>query len=306
MTSAPATTPTMPDTPAPQADARPLRAAAWMSGALLCFSSMAVAGREASFELDTFEIMTYRSLIGLVIVCTVLGFRGQLRGIDIRRPGLHVARNLVHFTGQNLWFFAIATVPLAQVFAFEFTNPLWVAVLAPLLLGEKMTRIRAFAAGLGFLGILIVARPGQASFGVGEAAAALCAIGFALTTITTKKLATTESLASIMFMMTALQSVFGLICAGYDGDMALPSAASAPFVAVIAAAGLTAHFCIANALSCAPATIVAPMEFLRLPLIAAVGAVLYGEELVIWTFVGAAVVLTANLINLNAQRRRTA
>ncbi|MGG7566241.1 DMT family transporter [Rhodovulum sp. DZ06] len=292
--------------PVPEAESRPLRAAAWMTGALICFSSMAVAGREASGELDTFEIMTWRSIIGLFIVCTLLGVRGELRGLRVQRVKLHVVRNLFHFTGQNLWFFAVTMIPLAQLFAFEFTNPLWVAILAPLVLGEKMTRTRVLAAALGFIGILIVARPGEASFGVGEAAAAVCAIAFAFTTMTTKMLSGTESTGSIMFMMTLTQAVFGLVCAGIDLDIAFPSMAYAPYVIVIALAGLTAHFCIANALSCAPATVVAPMEFLRLPLIAAIGAMLYDEPLLWTVFAGGAVVMAANLINIHGQRKAAA
>ena len=290
--------------PTPESEARPLTAAAWMAGALVCFSSMAVAGREVASDLDTFELMTYRSIIGLVIVCAVLAARGELRDVRIRRTRLHVLRNIAHFTGQNLWFFAVTMVPLAQLFAFEFTNPLWVAVLAPLVLGEAMNRWRAVAASMGFCGILIVARPWQEgfAFGPGEIAAALCAIGFAFTVMTTKMLSRTESTASILLMMTLTQTVFGLVCAGYDGDMALPSAESLPLVLVVAAAGLTAHFCITSALGCAPATVVAPMEFLRLPLIAVVGAVFYAEPLLWTVFVGGAVVLAANLVNIHGQR----
>lgn len=108
-----------------------------MAGATLSFIAMAVAGREVSTELDTFELMLYRSLIGICIVVSIGGATGHLREINTQQFGLHAIRNIGHFTGQNLWFFAIATIPLAQVVALEFTTPLWVALAAPLLLGER-------------------------------------------------------------------------------------------------------------------------------------------------------------------------
>jgi drug/metabolite transporter (DMT)-like permease len=135
--------------PAPQT----LRAALWMLGAVASFSSMAVAGRAVSLDHDTFEIMLYRSIVGFLIVMIVARATGHLAEVRRDRLGLHALRNLSHFTGQNLWFLAITLIPLAQVFALEFTSPLWVLVLSPLVLGERMTRIRVLAATLGFVGI---------------------------------------------------------------------------------------------------------------------------------------------------------
>ncbi|MEM1345552.1 MAG: DMT family transporter, partial [Pseudomonadota bacterium] len=131
-----------------------------MAGAIASFSLMAVAGRELSDTLDTFEIMAFRSIVGLACVLSVGVALGRLSEVRMSHLGLHALRNVAHFTGQNLWFYAIATIPLAQVFALEFTSPLWVAVLAPLLLGETMPRARGAAIALGFIGILIVVRPG--------------------------------------------------------------------------------------------------------------------------------------------------
>jgi drug/metabolite transporter (DMT)-like permease len=134
-------------------------AAVWMTGAIVSFTSMAVAGRAVSSDLDTFEIMLFRSVVGVCIVVTITLLTGQRGKIRPARLGLHGMRNLLHFTGQNLWFFAITLIPLAQVFSIEFSAPLWVTLLAPLFLGERITLTRAGAALLGFAGILIVARP---------------------------------------------------------------------------------------------------------------------------------------------------
>ena len=291
----------------PSSDPRAvLRAALWMLGAVVSFSSMAVAGRAVSFELDTFEIMMYRSVVGFVLVLAVARATGHARGITTRSPDLHLVRNLSHFTGQNLWFHAITMIPLAQVFALEFTSPLWVLVLSPLILGERMTRVRALAAVIGFTGILIVARPGPETINGGTLAAAGAALGFAGSILATKRLTRTETLTCILFWMTLTQIVFGLICAGLDGEITLPSAVSVPWLFVIGCAGLMAHVCLTTALSIAPATLITPVDFLRLPLIAVIGLIVYGEAIDAAVLIGAAVIFGANYVNLWHETRKRA
>lgn len=274
------------------------RAALWMTGAIASFTSMAIAGRAVSLDLDTFEIMFYRSLIGLFIVLSLSSLTGTRRQIRANRLGLHILRNLAHFTGQNLWFLAITLVPLAQVFALEFTTPLWVILIAPLVLGERITPIGLLAALIGFAGILVITRPGATPLEPGLIFAALAAIGFAFSAVLTRRLTRTETITCVLFWLTFLQAIFGLICAGFDGDMALPAAASLPWVVLIGCAGLLAHFCLTTALSIAPAAIVVPFDFARLPIIAIVGALLYNEPLDPWVFAGAALIFTAIYLNI--------
>ncbi|MCM2562100.1 DMT family transporter [Lutimaribacter sp. EGI FJ00015] len=281
-----------------------LIAALWMTGAIASFSSMAVAGRAVSFQLDTFEIMMYRSFVGLVIVLVVAGLSGTLGQVTRQHMGLHLVRNIGHFTGQNLWFFAVTVIPLAQVFALEFTSPLWVLVLSPLVLGERFTRVRLMAALLGFIGILIVARPSPESLNIGVLTAALSAIGFAISIIFTKRLTRTVTLTCILFYMTAMQAVMGLACAGFDGDIALPDASTLPWLVLIGCAGLLAHFCLTSALSLAPATVVVPLDFARLPLIAVVGMLFYGEPLDALVFLGALFIFGGNYLNIWTETRK--
>ena len=132
-----------------------LRGSLWMSGAILSFSAMAIAGREVSTDLDTFEIMLYRSLIGFLIVLAVSSLAGTRGDIKTDRLPLHLVRNLCHFTAQNLWFFAITVVPLAQVFAIEFSAPLWALLMSAIILNERLTKNRVIAGIAGFIGILI-------------------------------------------------------------------------------------------------------------------------------------------------------
>lgn len=278
-------------------------AALWMTGAIASFSAMAVAGRAVSFAHDTFEIMLYRSLTGLAVVLIVSSLTGTRWQIRVRHMGLHFTRNIFHFAGQNLWFFALTAIPLAQVFALEFTSPLWVLVLAPLVLREAITRPQLWAAGIGFAGVLVVTRPFSAPLSPGVITAALAGIGFAGSVIFTRRLTRTESVTAILFWMTLMQAVFGAICAGYDGHIALPTAAALPWLALIGFAGVLAHFCVTSALRLAPASVVMPVDFARLPVIALIGWAFYSEAFDPWILAGGGLIVLGNWINLAAATR---
>jgi drug/metabolite transporter (DMT)-like permease len=292
---------------APVSQSNPVGAAIWMLGAAASFSAMAVAGRELSVEMNTFELMLYRSLIGIAIVMVLLKHSskglGQIKTTHIEA---HFKRNIVHFTAQNMWFYGVTVIALSQLVALEFTNPIWVALLAPLLLNETMTKWRIIAAIVGFIGILIVARPGAEPISWGHAAGLGAAIGFALNTIFTKGIMRYDSVLCVLFYMTVMQAVMALICA-IPGGIPLPSSDAMPWIVVVGVCGLTAHYCLTSALGAAPATVVAPLEFVRLPIIAIVGVLLYDEPLLASIFIGAAIILAANLLNIvMSEREKTA
>ncbi len=282
---------------------RPMAAALWMTGSIAAFTAMAVAGRAVAGVHDTFEIMTWRSLIGFCIVLVVALSRGRLGEVRTDRLPSHLLRNIVHFSGQNLWFYALTVIPLAQVFALEFTSPLWVILLAAMFLGERITAAKVLAGVLGFAGILLVARPDFAAIDPGVVAALLSAVCFATTSVLTKALTRNESIVSILFWLTLMQLGLGLVAAGWDGDLALPTAATLPWLVLIGICGLCAHFCLTSALSLAPAGIVAPMDFARLPVIAVIGWVWYGESVAVGVGLGAALIIAGVVVNLAAGNR---
>jgi len=285
---------------------RPVVAALWMSGAIFSFTAMAIAGRAVSSVHDTFEIMMWRSAAGFLIVLAVAGALQRLREVRRDRLGQHIVRNLFHFSGQNLWFWALTMIPLAQVFALEFTSPIWVILLAPLVLGERLTRTKLLAAGMGFAGIWIVARPDFTALDPGVLAAAGSAICFAATTLMTKRLTRGESIVSILFWLTLMQGILGLVTAGWDGEIHLPTADTLPWLALIGFCGLLAHTCLTTALSLAPASTVVPFDFIRLPVITVVGVMLYNEPLDPLVILGAAIIFAGNWINLRAETRKSA
>ncbi|MGP3697117.1 DMT family transporter [Rhodobacter sp. NSM] len=275
----------------------------WMAGAIASFSAMAVSGRMVSGVHDTFEIMTWRSLVGLLVVGAWAASAGRLAEVRTAHFGRHLVRNLCHFTGQNLWFWALGMIPLAQVIALEFTSPLWVILLSPLLLGERITRMRALSTVVGFAGILVVARPDFAQMDLGVLAAGGSAIFFAGSIILTKRLTRHESIVSIMFWLTLIQAVLGLACTFADGRTTWPTPASSVWLLMIGLSGLSAHLCLTKALSLAPAGFVVTVDFLRLPVFAMLGMILFSEPLDAMVILGGGIILAANWISIRSTGR---
>lgn len=283
-----------------------LRATAWMVGAIISFTSMAVAGREINFAHDTFEIMLFRSVVGVLIMGTILTATKAWPDIKTQHLKLHILRNACHFIGQNLWFFAVPLIPLAQLFALEFTTPIWVLLLSPLLLKEKLKLVNMVAAAIGFIGILLVAQPGSAPISGGLIAAAACAVFFAFTAIFTRELTQHHSIACILFYLTAIQAIFGFCFVVYDGAITWPTTATLPWLMVVGIAGLVAHFCLTNALAIAPATIIMPLDFARLPVIAVIGVLFYNEPFSPLIIGGAILIFAGNYLNISFSNRKTA
>ncbi|MEO1551288.1 MAG: DMT family transporter [Pseudomonadota bacterium] len=282
----------------------PWLAATWMMGAVASFSTMAVAGREVAVELNTFELMFYRSIIGFVLIVALcaLSKRGLAQVRSAQRAN-HWWRNVFHFTGQNLWFYAVTVIPLSQLVALEFMNPIFVAILAPIFLAERFTQKRVIAAAMGFAGVLVVARPGLTPVEIGHVAALGAAFAFALNTLFTKHISRTDTVLCVLFWMTLSQSVFGLVLA-LPGGIPWPSPQGWIWVGVVGLCGITAHLALTSALSLAPAMVVAPMEFARLPVITLLGLWLYSETLDPIILAGAAIIIAGNLINILGERQR--
>ena len=274
-----------------------VRAAFWMSGAIFSFMAMAIAGRELSAELTTFQILFFRSLVGFVVIVVVLRHAGwgQLRTRMFRT---HLIRNLAHYGGQYGWFYGIALLPLAQVFAIEFTMPIWTAVFAVVILGERVNKQRALAIAIGFAGVLVMLRPGIAVVSPAALAVLAAALAYGFAHTLTKRLSGTDTPLAILFYTTAMQLPLAFLPA--LNDWTWPSTAAWPWVLVVGLTALSAHYCLTRAFMLEDAAVVMPMDFLRLPLIAVVGLFLYGEPIQFWVFVGGAIVFAGSWLNLNA------
>ncbi|WP_343043938.1 DMT family transporter [Marichromatium bheemlicum] len=277
------------------------RAAGWMGLALLSFAALAVAARESLVAMSPAQFLFLRTLLGLPLL-VALGAVLAPGFMRTRQWPLHLLRNLFHYGGQLCWIAAIGLLPLALVFALEFTAPVWAALLALVFLGERLGRARLVALAVGLAGVLVITRPGLQPFDLGVGLGLAAALGFAVSLVTTKGLTRHDSVFTILFWMLAIQLLIGLAPALWvwrpiDWD-------TLPWLLVAAVTGISAHLGVANAFRHADATLVLPMDFLRLPLIALVGVLCYGEGLDPWVLGGAALILAGNEYSLRRERRR--
>lgn len=276
-------------------------AALWMLGGIVSFSLMAVSGREAGQFIETAELLTWRGLIGIAVIVVVLAVSGRFAEVRSARLPLHLARNIGHFFGQYCWYYAVTLIPLAQLFALEFTSPIWVALVAPFLLGERFTVVKALSITLSFIGVLMVvevwAEGFVSEFSGGQVWGLLAAFGFAANMIATKRLTSTETTLCVLFWLVIMQTPMAFIVAG-ELPTIPPNGWIWMWVFSLSIAGLCAHFCLTQAFRHADATIVTPMDFARLPVIAVIGALVYAEPVLWNVLAGGGLIFLGNYLNM--------
>ena len=272
------------------------RAAGWMAGWLTLMVVIAVAGREAARELSVFQVMLLRSTLGMAMLWPLVRAAGGLAAVRTERLPQHVLRNAVHYAAQYGWFVALTLIPLAQVVSIEFTMPIWSAALAVAFLGERMSGRKWFAVLLGLVGVAVIVRPRAGEVDVGQLIALASALGFAVSVVLVKSLTRTDAAVAISFWMLVVQSAIGLVPALIVWQW--PSAAAWGWVVVVAFCGTYSHYCFARAMQHADATVVVPMDFLRVPLTALVGWLAYSERIDLFTALGVGLILTGNVLNL--------
>lgn len=273
-----------------------------MTGTLLSFSVMAISVRElAKGGFSIFEVLAIRSGAALLILGGLLAIRPRLFSlINTANLKMHLYRNVVHYGSQYFWATSLTMLPLATVFSLEFTMPAWAILLAPWFLKERLTPSRIGVVVLGLLGVLVIVRPGIATFNPGAILVLIAAFGYAITMVATKKLTTDETTFGILFWMTVIQLPIALASSrlsafgDFNATLALPALS-------LGISGLSAHYCLANAFRAGDATVVVPMDFMRIPLIALVGWAFYQEQLDIFVFVGAGLIISGVLWNLRAE-----
>jgi drug/metabolite transporter (DMT)-like permease len=271
-------------------------AALWMAGWLALMLVVAVAGREALREISVFQLMLIRSGVGLFLLSPLIWRAGGLAAVKTQRLPQHIARNTIHFGAQLGWFFALTLIPIGQVVAIEFTMPIWTAILAAMFLGERITAFKVAAIVLGIVGVVMIVRPSTGEINPGQLIALLAAVGFGISVAMVKSLTRTEQTVTVVFYMLAVQSAGSLLPALYLWHW--PSLTTWGWALAIAFCGTYSHYCMARAMLHADASVVIPMDFLRVPLTALMGWLIYSERLDAFTVLGAALILTGNFLNL--------
>jgi drug/metabolite transporter (DMT)-like permease len=286
----------------------PFLVLAWMLGSIVSFAGVALSVRGLQGAMTVFEMLAIRNIGGMVILAGMWALaRSPEQVVAPAKPGLHLLRNSAHFVGQALWVFGVTVLPLATVFAIEFTTPCWVALFAVLFLKERMSLFRGLSIALGFLGVLIILRPGMESFRPEALAVVLAAVFFGIQIATTKFLTGSNSTWTIMFWMNVMQLPMNMAANAFMGHSPLivgklDAALWLPTLG-IAVTGFLAHYCLTNAFRHGDATLVIPIDFLRVPLIALVGWLFYNETPELAVLLGALVVIGGVVVNLVAEGR---
>lgn len=279
------------------------QAVLWFCGTMTGFAAMAISARELQTTMSTFEILFFRSLIG---VLAVLPFIIRARFGDIRMTNIrfHGFRALVQFSAQICWMYGIAYLTLSDLTAIEFTVPVFTAVLAVIFLGERMWRHKWIATLFGFGGVLIILQPEGSAFSVAGFVMLLGSALYSGSGILVKFLTRTETPQGIIFWMNTLQLPLGLIPAVFIFDWVTPGLKDIPWILAWGLAGLWAHYSMARALALADITIIFPLDFLRLPLMALLGFLLYAEAINPWTAIGGIVIFAANYYGVREEAKR--
>lgn len=252
------------------------------------FASVHSSVRELSDTMSAFQIVFWRMLIGVLLMMPWYAWKG-FHLLRTKRPGMHVQRAVVNFVGMILWFHAIAIVPLGKAVAIHFTLPLFVLVLAAVALGEKIGPRRIAATVVGFGGMLVILRPGSAEIGLPEAMILGSALLYAATVVYLKAMVATETPLALTFYTNSL---IGALCVppalifwvAPTWDDLLP-------ILALGFLGTSAPFLYATALRTTDASVLAPLDFLRLPFTAALAFALFGEVPEIWVWAGAAIIV---------------
>lgn len=267
-----------------------------MLAALFLMTLMAVAGRVVAREVDVLQAIEMRSVIAFFFVLPLIYLQGGFRTLRTRFLLRHIGRNTVHYAGQYAWLMGLALLPLAQVISIEFTSPIWAALLAAVFLGERLSWRKLLSIACGLVGVCLIVKPGMAPVEPGHLIVLGAALGYASSFIATKALTRTETATTILFWMIVVQGTLGLVPA--LAVWVWPPLSLLPWIVVLAFSGAYAHYCMAKALSLAEATVVMPMDYLRVPLSAFVGYLLYAEVVDVYTAAGAGLILLGNLFNL--------
>ncbi len=278
------------------------KAIIWMLGAMGSLLCMSLIGKELRDDYSSFQIMFYRSFISFILFYLFLRFNNlhsKLKFTDLR---LHTLRNIVHFTAQNLWFYALGILPLSAVIALEFTTPAWVILISALFLSEKFGLTKLLVILLSFTGILLIFGTRIFTLDFNLMTALLSSVGFAISIAMTKALTKKQIVNEILLFMTGSQFLFSALIILFTSDFALPRLDLLHWFILIGIFGVTSHYAMTKALSLADASLLAPIDLVRLPLSIYFGWLIFGDLIGNYLLLGCAVLIIANFINIRGAK----
>lgn len=280
-----------------------IRSTLWMIGALTSFCLMAVGARELNGQISVFQILFFRSIVGLLVLFPIILLSKKRGFLFPKRLNLHVVRNLFHFAGQYGWFLGIGLLPLATVFAIEFTVPFWTIIISYLFLKESITVKKIIAVLLGILGVIVIVQPSLEVAHYGSLIVLGAAICYAFSHVATKSLSNTEHPLTIIFMMCLIQAPLGLLL--FIEGWTTPVGVEWLWLTIIGLTALSAHYCMTKAMQYAEVTFVVTMDMFRLPLISLIGVLLYSEHFSVALVLGMLLIVAGNSVNIYGKKNST-
>lgn len=277
-----------------------IRSTLWMIGALTSFCLMAVGARELNGQISVFQILFFRSIVGLLVLLPIILLSKRRGFLFPKRLNLHVVRNLFHFAGQYGWFLGIGLLPLATVFAIEFTVPFWTIIISYLFLKESITVKKIIAVLLGILGVIVIVQPSLEVAHYGSLIVLGAAICYAFSHVATKSLSNTEHPLTIIFMMCLIQAPLGLFL--FIEGWTTPVGVEWLWLTIIGLTALSAHYCMTKAMQYAEVTFVVTMDMFRLPLISLIGVLLYSEHFSVALVLGMLLIVAGNSVNIYGKK----
>jgi len=269
-----------------------VKGAVLMTIAAAAFAGMNVTIRAMNGELHPFQVAFLRCAVGFAFMLPWLAHAG-LAGLKTGSQKLYGSRAFVGYASMLCWFTALAALPVAEATALSFTSPLFATVAAALLLGEIVRRRRWTATIVGFLGAMVVLRPGLENVSLAHALVLASAALGGWNAITVKQLTRTENPNTIILYMTIYLVPLSLVPALFVWQW--PSAQGWLLTLVLGVFATIGHQSFTRALAQCEASYVLPFDFTRLPMVAAMAYFVFGEVPDIWTWVGGAVIVGATL-----------
>ena len=265
--------------------------AAWMILAGFCWTIMTILVRQLSADYSSFEILFFRNLVSVCILLP-LAMRSGLSSLKTQRLPLHSLRALLSYIGVLLLFYGIANIPLPDVTALSFTQPLFVVILAALILKEAVNGARWIAVIAGFVGLLVIVRPGVVAVELATILVLLSAFSYAVSNICVKRLMTTDTANQSVFYFNLLMLPIALVPALFV--WVTPALADLPLFVAIGVNGTIAVYAYARSFTLADASAVMPFDFLRMPMAATAAFLLFSETGDIWTWVGSVIIFASS------------
>ena len=271
---------------------------AWMLGFIINISIMAISIRELSLKYTSFEIQNFRNIFSIIIIILIyiVTKNTNLNTFQLKN---NFIRNIFHFIGQSAWTWGLTVLPLAVVFSLEFTMPIWAVIIAIVLLKEKITLNKICFLIIGLMGTWIIFMPDTKYIGFYNIIVLCSAITYAIAHNFTKKLTTTDSILSILFFMSIIQLPFSLVGSLIIGNIQYNIMMEIPLIILLTFTSLLAHYSLSSALKYSDASIVLPIDYIRLPLIVFIGWYYYDEKISTNVVIGSILIIFGVVFFLN-------